>query len=87
MKKLNQNVVRVKTLRCKDAGDKQEKPYVPIWHKTMLSLEEAAAYTGIGINKLRSISERHNELVTHNGNKRMFKRVKLDEYLLDSYSI
>ena len=29
---------------------------VPIWEKSTLSLEEAAAYTGIGIQKLRDIS-------------------------------
>ena len=29
---------------------------VPIWEKTNLSLEEAAAYTGIGICKLRELS-------------------------------
>ena len=26
---------------------------IPIWEKSNLSLEEAAAYSGIGINKLR----------------------------------
>ena len=29
---------------------------VPIWQKSNLTLEEAAAYTGIGINKLRDMS-------------------------------
>ena len=29
---------------------------VPIWEKSNLTLEEAAAYSGIGINKLREIS-------------------------------
>ena len=28
---------------------------VPIWEKANLNLEEAAAYFGIGINKLRDI--------------------------------
>ena len=28
---------------------------VPIWEKSNLSLEEAAAYSGIGINKLRDM--------------------------------
>ena len=28
---------------------------VPIWEKSNLTLEEAAAYSGIGINKLREI--------------------------------
>ena len=30
---------------------------VPIWEKSNLTLEEAAAYSGIGINKLRSLSD------------------------------
>ena len=25
---------------------------VPIWHKTNLTVEEAAAYSGVGVNKL-----------------------------------
>ena len=29
---------------------------VPIWEKSNLSLEEAAAYSGIGINKLRELT-------------------------------
>ena len=28
---------------------------VPIWEKSNLSLEEAAAYSGIGVNKLREL--------------------------------
>ena len=31
---------------------------VPIWEKSNLTLEEAAAYSGIGINKLRSLSDK-----------------------------
>ncbi len=30
---------------------------VPIWEKSNLSLEEAAAYSGIGINKLRELKD------------------------------
>lgn len=30
---------------------------VPIWEKANLTLEEAAAYYGIGINKLRSLTD------------------------------
>ena len=61
---------------------------VPIWEKSTLSLEEAAAYTGIGIQKLRDISsDERCEFVLWNGSKRMFKRKKLDEYLEGMYSI
>lgn len=33
---------------------------VPIWEKSNLTLEEAAAYSGVGINKLRSLSDHEN---------------------------
>ena len=61
---------------------------VPIWEKSNLTLKEAADYTGIGINKLRAISDRDNcNFVLWVGVKRLFKREKLDEYLKNAYSI
>ena len=55
---------------------------IPIWEKTALTLKEAAEYTGIGEAKLRILSNDPNcDFVFWNGNKRMFKRTKLDEYL------
>ena len=61
---------------------------VPIWEKSTLSLEEAAAYTGIGIQKLRDISsDERCEFVLWNGSKSMCKRKKLEEYLDGMYSI
>lgn len=61
---------------------------VPIWEKVLLTLEEAASYTGIGINKLREISNNEDcSFIIWNGSKRLFKRAKLEEYLEKSYSI
>lgn len=61
---------------------------VPIWEKSTLTLEEAAAYTGIGVNKLRDISSGERcEFVLWNGSKHMFKRRKLEDYLEKAYSI
>ena len=38
---------------------KQEKDNrVPIWERMNLTVEEAAAYTGIGTDKLRELSNR-----------------------------
>ena len=55
---------------------------VPIWEKVLLILEEAASYTGIGINKLREISNNEDcSFIIWNGSKRLFKRAKLEEYL------
>ena len=61
---------------------------VPIWGKSNLTLEEAAAYSGIGINKLRKMTDREDcTFVLWIGTKRLIKRRKLDEYVEKAYSI
>ena len=54
---------------------------VPVWQKTHLTLDEAAAYTGVGRDKLRELSDKNVELVLWVGNKRLLNRKKLDNYL------
>lgn len=66
----------------------RKRQAVPIQEKALLTMEEAAEYTGLGLHKLREISSaKHCPFVLFNGNRRMFKRRKLDEYLADAYSI
>lgn len=61
---------------------------VPIWEKSNLTLKEAAAYSGIGINKLRRLSNSESCLfVLWIGSKRMIKRKQFDEYLGRMYSV
>lgn len=61
---------------------------VRISEKPTLSLLEAAAYTGIGIQRLIRISNVPNcNFVLFVGRKRMFKRIKLEEYLDSQYSM
>lgn len=61
---------------------------VPIWEKSNLTLEEAAAYSGIGVNKLRKMTDDQDcKFVLWNGTKRLIKRRKLDEYTEMAYSI
>lgn len=61
---------------------------IPVWERTLLTLNEASAYTGLGINRLRRIANSNeNELIVWVGSKRMFKRRKLDEYLERSVSL
>ncbi len=68
--------------------DKIDKYRVPIWHKSCLTLEEASAVFGIGINKLREISDGEDcKFVLWNGHKRLIKRAALEEFLLKAYSI
>ena len=61
---------------------------VPIWEKSNLSLEEAAAYSGIGINKLRELTnEKDCRFVLWVCNKRLIKRRLFDQYIEQEYSI
>lgn len=61
---------------------------VPIWSKSNLTLQEAASYSNIGINKLREITNEHNcNFVLWVGNKRLIKRKLFDKYIENSYSI
>lgn len=66
----------------------ERQELVPIWKKSNLTLEEAAAYTGIGMNKLRELSDNDScDFVIWIGRKRLLKRRKLDEYLEKAFSI
>ncbi len=61
---------------------------VPIWEKSNLTVEEAVAYTGIGINKIREMSNGDNcPFVLWVDNKRLIKRRKFDEYVEKQFSI
>ena len=64
------------------------KNTVPIWEKSNLTLEEAAEYSGIGINKLREITnDERCGFVLWIGSKRLLKRRLMDEYFESAYSI
>lgn len=61
---------------------------VPVWEKYTLSLEEAAAYSGIGINKIRRLTDDENcPFVLWNGSRRNIKRKQFETYIDQSYSI
>lgn len=61
---------------------------VPIWEKVTLTLNEAVAYSGIGINKLRILSDRPDcDFVLWIGRRKLIKRKKFDEFLENNFSI
>ena len=61
---------------------------VPICEKSNLTLEEAAAYFGIGTAKLRELTDEENcNFVLFNGSKRLIKRKQLDKFLESEFSI
>ena len=58
------------------------KEQVPIYHKQNLTLEEAAQYSNIGINRLTMlIKDPYCKFVLHVGNKRLIKRKLFDEFI------
>ena len=61
---------------------------VPIWERSTLTVEEAAAYSGIGRNKLRSITDKEDcDFVIWVGSNRLIKRKLLVKFIDDSYAI
>lgn len=61
---------------------------IPFWLKSNLTVEEAAAYSGIGRNKLRELTDDENcTFVLWVGNKRLVKRRLLDQFLNNMYSV
>ena len=62
----------------------EEKCLVPVWEKELLSVKEAAAYFGIGENKLREITDNPEcQSVLWVGSKRLIKREKMKKYFSD----
>ncbi|RKM55695.1 helix-turn-helix domain-containing protein [Butyrivibrio sp. X503] len=69
----------------KEAPDRaSESCEVPIWHKASLTVEEAAAYTNIGLNRIRELCKvPHNNFTFLVGRKILIKREAFDKYLRD----
>lgn len=64
------------------------KKEVPVLEKANLTVEEAAAYSGIGLNKIRELSnEEQCSFVLWVGSKRLIKRRLFDAYIERVYSI
>ena len=60
----------------------------PIWEKKWLTLEEAAAYSGIGRNKLRELSQQKNcPFAVWLGGKLYIVREKLDYFTDKQFKI
>lgn len=73
--------------RYKERGSFLKKE-VPVWEKANLTVEEAAAYSGIGLNKIRELSnDERCSFVLWVRNKRLIKRRLFDSYIEKVYSI
>ena len=61
---------------------------IPIWEKSMLTKQEAALYSHIGINKLEEMLKVPNcPFVLYVGKKKLIKRREFEEYLSEQIEI
>ena len=69
-------------------GDDKVKKQVPIWEKVALTLEEAAEYSNIGINKIRELSNNPRcNFVIFVGKKRLIKRKEFEKYISENVEL
>lgn len=69
-------------------NNNQKYNNVPLYKKTNLTLNEASEYSGIGINKIREITNEEDcNFVLWVGTKRLIKRKLFDKYIEKQYSI
>ena len=69
-------------------SETKEAKSIPLDAKPLLTLKEASIYTGIGINKLREMSNENScDYVLFVGQKRMLKREALLQFLKEAYSV
>ena len=77
-----------KWFETQEKNEKTKRLEIPFWLKTNLTIEEAAAYSGIGRNKLRELTDDDKcSFVLWVGSKRLIKRRLLDEFLEKMYSV
>ncbi len=61
---------------------------VPVWEKSLLTLDEAIAYSGLGRHTLERLADSPDcKFIIWSGRKRLFKRRQLDEYIDKSFSV
>ena len=61
---------------------------IPIWQKVMLTKEEAAAYSHIGINKLEELLKVPNcPFVLYVGKKKLIKRRAFEIFIAENVEI
>lgn len=59
-----------------------EKSDYPLWEKLLLTVTEAASYSGIGSAKLKELCEKNEEkLVFYNGRRRLIRRKELEHLI------
>lgn len=76
------------SLSGSDTYTKKSVPTVPLCEKWLLSVPEAAAYFGIGQNRISELALQDGcKFVVFVGNTKRIKRKKFEEFLDEQYAI
>lgn len=61
---------------------------VPVWQKVALTVDEASAYSNIGVNRIREMCDAPGcPFVLFVGRKRLIKRKEFEDYVSKRYEI
>lgn len=64
------------------------KQNIPVWEKITMTVEEAAEYRSIGINKIRELSsDPRCNFVIYIGKKRLIKRKEFEKFIADNVEL
>nr|DAJ92458.1 MAG TPA: excisionase [Caudoviricetes sp.] len=64
------------------------KQNVPVWEKITMTIEEAAEYSSIGINKIRELSsDPRCNFVIYVGKKRLIKRKEFEKFIAENVEL
>ena len=71
-----------------DTYTRKSVPPVPLNEKWLLTINEAAAYFGVGINRISSLALQDGcKFVLFVGSKKLIKRKKFEQFLDEQYAI
>lgn len=75
-------------MKAEDTKEMKGTEKVPIWEKINLTIEEAAVYSNIGINRLDLLTRSPScGFVLYVGKKRLIKRQEFEKFLQNSIEI
>lgn len=78
---------RVRSIKDKIGGDEVMNT-VPIWEKVTLTIDEAAEYSNIGINKIRELSNNPRcSFVIFVGKRRLIKRKEFEKFISENVEL
>lgn len=64
------------------------KQNIPVWEKITMTVEEAAEYSSIGINKIRELSsDPRCNFVIYVGKKRLIKRKEFEKFIAENVEL